>query len=65
MDIKVNLVELASELAVERVHDEFASQGESAIYVDNSDHIGYTEEAQSCFNMWYDYYYEFINKYKD
>ena len=65
MDIKINLVEIASELANERVHDEFASQGESAIYVDNGDHTGYTEEAQSCFNMWYDYYYDFVNKYKD
>jgi hypothetical protein len=58
------LIELATELAVERVHDEFAPQGESAIYVDNSNHIGYTEEAQSCFNMWYNYYYDLVSKYK-
>lgn len=62
-NIKINmkdeqLIELATELAFERVDEEFGR------YLDNSDYIGDTEKAQSCFNMWYDYYYNFIYKYK-
>ena len=62
-NIKINmkdeqLKELATELAFERVDEEFGR------YLDNGDYIGHTEEAQPCFNMWYNYYYDLVNKYK-
>lgn len=67
MDIKVNLVELASELANDRTLEELISEymGETEIYKANSDVIEYTPYAQKVFDNWYDYYYNFINKYKD
>jgi hypothetical protein len=66
MDIKIDLVELASELAVDRTHEELTSEymGEVDIYKTDSDVVEYTEYAQRVFDNWYDYYYKFINKYK-
>ena len=67
MDIQINLVEIASELANDRVYEELTSEylGEDDIYKKDSDVIEYTEYAQKVFDGWYDYYYDFINKYKD
>lgn len=67
MDIKVNLVELASELANDRTFEELTSEymGETEIYKADSDVVEYTEYAQKVFDSWFDYYYDFINKYKD
>jgi len=66
MDIKVNIVELASELANERVFEEFLTgeQGFDYIYKEDSDVVEYTAEAQKVFDDYYDYYYGFIDKYK-
>jgi hypothetical protein len=66
MDIKVNIVELASELANDRVYEQLTSEymGEAEIYKTNSKIIEYTEYGQKVFDGWYDYYYNFINKYK-
>ena len=66
MDIKVNLVELASELANDRTFEDLTSEymGEAEIYKTDSDIVEYTEYAQNVFNDWYDYYYDFISKYK-
>lgn len=66
MDIKINLVELASELAADRTHEELTLEymTERDIYKQDSDVIEYTEYAQKVFDGWYDYYYDFISKYK-
>jgi hypothetical protein len=66
MDIKVNIVELASELASDRVYEELTSEymGEDDIYKKDSDVIEYTEYAQKVFDNWYDFYYGIIDKYK-
>jgi len=66
MDIKINLVEIASELANDRTFEELSSEYmcEVDIYKSDSDVVEYTEYAQKVFDNWYDYYYDFINKYK-
>jgi hypothetical protein len=66
MDVKVNIVELASELANDRTFEELTSEymGEVEIYKTDSNVVEYTEYAQKVFNGWYDYYYSFIDKYK-
>ena len=60
MEITVNLLEVASELANQIVHSRFLDD-ESFIYkeVANGDTV-YTDHAQSLFNEWYDYYYDFL-----
>ncbi len=67
MDIKINLIEVASELANDRTFEELTSEymGETEIYKADSDVVEYTPYAQKVFDNWYDYYYNFINKYKD
>ncbi len=67
MDIKVNIVELASELANDRTYEELTSEymGEVDIYKTDGDVVEYTEYAQKVFNNWYDYYYNFINIHKE
>jgi len=64
MEIKINLLEVASELANQIVHARFLDD-ESFIYNDlsNGDRI-YTDHAQSLFNEWYDYYYNFLLNFK-
>jgi hypothetical protein len=66
MDIKINLVEIASELANDRTFEELSSEymGEVDRYKIDSDVVEYTDYAQRVFNNWYDYYYNFINIYK-
>ena len=66
MDIKVNIVELASELANDRMFEELSREylSESDIYKQDSDVVEYTDYAQKVFNNWYDYYYNFVNIYK-
>jgi len=66
MDIKINLVEIASELANDRMFEELTNEhlSESDIYKLDSDIVEYTDYAQRVFNSWYDYYYNFVNIYK-
>ena len=60
MEITVNLLEVASELAHEMVCARF-DDDQSAIYVSVTDAISYyTDDAQDYFNEWYDHYYDFI-----
>ena len=60
MDITINLLEVASELAHEIVCAKFEDDA-SAIYDNATDTITvYSEEAQELFNEWYDYYYNFL-----
>jgi hypothetical protein len=60
MDITINLLEVASELAHEIVCAKFEDDA-NVIYDNATDTITvYSEEAQDLFNEWYDYYYNFL-----
>lgn len=65
-EIKIHLVEIASELANDRVYEQLTSEylSESDIYKQDSDVVEYTDYAQRVFDNWYDYYYDFISRYK-
>ena len=54
VDIKINKLELASELAHNRLLKEFDKRID--IYIDAEDCLYYTEEAQEIFNELYDHY---------
>lgn len=54
MEITINTIELASELAHERVRDYISF--EHNIFVEEDEGTVYTGEAQDIFNEWYDYY---------
>ena len=56
MDVSVNILELASELAHKVVEKEMKSH----LRIDSDGSVVYTEEAQDLFNEWYDYYYDLI-----
>ena len=65
MNKAINVVELASVLAHERMKMEIgASEDEVWIGLDDeeADTLTYIEEAQDVFNQWYDYYYTLIEK---
>ena len=66
MEVKINIVELASELADDRTYEQLHGEylGENDIYKQNSDVVEYTEYAQKVFDSNYDYYYNLVNKYK-
>lgn len=64
MDITINLLEVASELAHLVVCAKFEDD-DNALYENTTDTItSYTEEAQDLFDEWYDYYYELLNNLK-
>jgi hypothetical protein len=64
MNITINLLEAASELAHEVVCAKFEDD-DNAIYQSTTDTItSYTEKAQGLFNEWYDHYYELLNNLK-
>ena len=54
VDVLVNKLELASELAHNRLLKEFDKRID--IYIDTEDCLYYTEEAQEIFNELYDHY---------
>ena len=54
IEIKINKLELASELAHNRLLKEFDKRID--IYIDTEDCLYYTEEAQEIFNELYDHY---------
>jgi hypothetical protein len=63
--VKVNILELASNLAEKAMIDEMIANGsisnESEAYVEETEEsTRYTEEAQDVFNRWYDYFYDEI-----
>lgn len=60
MEITINLLEVASELANQIVHAEFNDDEREIYTVTNNDETIYTEDAQETFNEWYDYYYDFL-----
>lgn len=64
MDIKINILEVASELADRDLQIEFDFD-ESLIYHDDGEVCIYTDEAQDMFNDLYDYYYDFLLSFAD
>jgi hypothetical protein len=66
MEIKINAIELASELAHTRTLYESGDicYNEDEMYDDPVDGVQtYTEEIQDRFNEWYDFYLSEIEKY--
>jgi hypothetical protein len=66
MNIEINLLEAASELAHEQTIREMLLSGKittiNDVYVKHEDGTsGYTEVAQDIFNHLYDHYYELLN----
>ena len=62
MNVKINIVELASELADLELQDNWMSS--IKIYSEDEDgNLSYTEEAQNVFNDLYDKYYSLIDYY--
>jgi hypothetical protein len=59
MEITINLLEVAAELAHELVRAKF-DDDDNALYVLSYGAITYTEDAQDLFNEWYDHYYDLI-----
>ena len=60
MEITINLLEVASELAHEIVCAKFEDD-DNEIYDNATDTISvYSEQAQDLFNEWYDYYYNLL-----
>ena len=68
MEIKINLVEVASELADnatkdEMINREFIISDEERFTVDlDSGDLMYTEDAQDIYDRWYDYFYSKIEE---
>jgi len=65
MEIKINALELASNLAHNRALYERGDicSNEDDMYEDiNAEELHYKEEIQDEFNRWYDYYLTEINK---
>ena len=68
-EIKINLCEVASELAHETAKSKMISDGsindDADMWQDDGNGVDiYTDEAQDIFNVWYDYFYNFIDGYK-
>ena len=73
MEIRINIVEAASELAHDAMVKEAFNEGiiidETEVYVslngdDDEDEIIYTEVCQEIFDKYYDYYYDRLLKLK-
>jgi hypothetical protein len=62
MNITINIVELASELAEKHLFDNF--EHDIKIYEENEEETKYTDEAQEIFNELYDSYYSIIENTK-
>jgi len=64
MNININIIELASELACDKLHDNW--ENSIKIYKDDlSDCLEYTDEAQKIFNDLYDQFYSMIDNLKN
>ena len=63
MTIKINILELASELAELKLFEIFDADD---IYVESDDEVEvrYTDEAQDSFNGLYDEYYNIISQFE-
>jgi hypothetical protein len=66
--IVINIVEVASELAHNKLLDVLflnnESEADEILYKNDGDTLVYKEEYQDMFNEYYDYFYTIINKLK-
>jgi hypothetical protein len=62
MNITINAIELASELAERDLNEYFS--GSMLIYQENEEETSYTEEAQEIFDGLYDDYLSWIKKFE-
>ena len=65
MDIRVNIIEVATILADRDLINSYAEEGwewryPNGIVIDLGDETSYTEEAQEFFDKRYDYWYDFL-----
>lgn len=60
MNVTINIVELASELADKDLESHFGQKR----WIESDDELIYTEESQDLFNEYYDYYFEIIEQLK-
>lgn len=65
MDIKINILEVASELADRDLLNSYGDEGGKNIFPNGllrnlEDELSYTEEAQDYFNTRYDFWYDFL-----
>jgi hypothetical protein len=65
MDIKINILEVASELAHKKIEEHFEFEAKRIYEWVSDDESRYTEEAQDLFNEWYDEYYSFLDGLKE
>jgi hypothetical protein len=63
MNVTVNILELASELAHNELETSFNEEA-VVIYKEDEDTFVYTDEAQEVFNELYDKYYTIIDQMK-
>jgi hypothetical protein len=59
MNVTINILELASELAEKVVCAKFEDD-DKEIYIDTNEGTIYTPQAQEMFEEWYDYYFDII-----
>jgi hypothetical protein len=65
MNININILEVASELAHKELNRHFNLDAKLIYEWVSDQESRYTEEAQDLFNEWYDYYYDFLFNLKD
>jgi len=65
MNININILEVASELAHKKIEEHFEFEAKRIYEWVSDDESRYTEEAQDLFNEWYDEYYSFLDGLKE
>ena len=65
MNININILEVASELAHKKIEEHFEFEAKKIYEWVSDEESRYTEEAQDLFNEWYDEYYEFLEGLKE
>jgi len=65
MNVTINILEVASELANKNVEEHFNFDTNLINEWGSDDESRYTDEAQNIFNEWYDHYYEFLEALKE
>jgi hypothetical protein len=65
MNININILEVASELAHKKLEDHFEFEAKRIYNWVSDEESEVHEEAQELFNEWYDHYYDFLLKLKE
>lgn len=65
MEIKINIVEVSTELAHKEVEKHFNYDATKIYEWVTDDESKYTDHAQSIFDEQYDYFYEFLDNLKE